>query len=56
MEFEGETMEEVAEKGGRHIMETTDEAHSVLRKQMESGSQEDKEKWFEWFKGVWDSK
>ena len=55
-EFEGETMQEVAGKGGEHIMKSTDEAHKVVRDQMVSGTPEGKEKWFAWFKGLWDAK
>ena len=54
--IEGETMEEVAKKGGDHIQSTTDEAHASLREQMATGTPEDKNKWFSWFKGVWDQK
>lgn len=55
-EFEGETMEEVAGKGGEHIMSTTDEAHAPMREQMTSGTPEQKTEWFAWFKGLWDAK
>lgn len=56
MEFEGSTMQEVAKMGGEHLMKTTDDAHKPMRDQMENGKKEDREKWFAWFKGVWDSK
>ncbi len=56
MEFEGETMQEVAGKGGEHIKSTTDEAHKPMRDQMNNGTKEDQDKWFAWFKGLWDAK
>ena len=55
-QFSGETMQEVADKGGAHIMGSTDEAHKAMRDQMASSSQEDKQKWMDWFKGMWDAK
>lgn len=54
--FEGADMYEVAGKGGKHIMGTTDEAHQPMRDQMAHGTEEGKKKWFEWFKTVWDKK
>ena len=56
MEFEGETMQDVAGMGGKHIMSTTDVAHEPMRKMMETSKPEDQAKWFEWFKGEWDKK
>ena len=56
MAFEGETMQEVAGKGGKHLMSTTDDAHKAMRDQMANSKKEDQAKWFEWFKGVWDAK
>ena len=56
MEFTGENMQEVASKGGQHLMTTTDEGHKPMRDQMENGTKEDQAKWFEWFQGEWDKK
>lgn len=55
-EFEGETMHDVAGMGGKHIMSSTDEAHAPMRDIMANSKKEDQEKWFEWFKGLWDAK
>ena len=54
--FEGETSKEVGEKGGQHIMSSTDEAHKTMREQVASSSEEDKKKWWDWFSGEWDKK
>ena len=54
--FEGETMQEVADMGGAHIMGSTDEMHMPMKEQMEMSSPEDKQKWMDWFKGEWDKK
>lgn len=56
LEFEGETMEEVARRGGQHIMTTTDGAHKPMKEQMINGTEKGKEEWFGWFKGLWDKK
>ena len=56
MEFEGETMMEVAGKGGEHIKVTTDEAHKPMRDQMANGTEQGKKEWFAWFKNLWDAK
>lgn len=55
-EFEGETMHDVAGKGGKHIMSTTDEAHKPMRDMMATSKPEDQARWFDWFKGLWDNK
>lgn len=55
-EFEGETMEEVVGKGAQHIMTTTDEDHKTMKDQMQNNTEEDKVKWYAWFKGLWDAK
>ena len=55
-EFEGETMQEVADMGGAHIMGSTDELHKPMKDQMMQSSEEDKQKWMEWFQGEWDKK
>jgi len=52
----GTTYKEVGEKGGQHIMTSTDEAHKPLREQMAKSSKEDQNKWWDWFKGEWDKK
>ena len=58
--FEGQTAMDVAQKVSIHIMSSTDEAHKQLqaqmKEQMEKGSQEDKQKWMDWFQGEWDKK
>jgi len=54
--FEGETFREVGEKGGVHIMSSTDEEHAPMREQMASSSEEDKQKWWTWFEGEWNKK
>ena len=56
IEFEGETMHEVAGMGGKHIMSTTDEAHKAVRDQMASETPEEKAKWFAWFQDLWNKK
>jgi len=56
MEFKGDDMMGVAGQCGQHLMVTTDEAHKPMRDQMANGTEEDKAKWFEWFKGEWDKK
>ncbi len=54
--FEGATAEEVGNKGGQHIMSSTDEAHRLMREQMAKSNEEEKNKWWRWFKGEWDKK
>lgn len=54
--FEGETAEEVGEKGGQHVMGSTDEAHKPMREQMMHSSEEEKNKWWAWFKEEWEKK
>jgi hypothetical protein len=57
MEFEGETSMEVAGQCGKHVADSTDEAHKPMRDMMSSNhTEEDKKKWFEWFQGEWDKK
>lgn len=56
MVFEGETFNEIGEKGGAHIMSSTDDAHKPMREQMTHSSEEDKNKWWDWFKGEWNKK
>lgn len=57
MEFTGETMEEVAGMGGKHLMSTSDEAHKPMREMMMNSKKEDQAKWFSDFKAnVWDKK
>jgi hypothetical protein len=59
-EFKGDDMMGVAGQCGQHVMTTTDEGHKPMRdkmaNQMANGTEEDKAKWFEWFKGEWDKK
>lgn len=54
--FKGATSEEVGNMGGQHIMSSTDEAHKQIREQMSKSSEEDKNKWWSWFKGEWNKK
>lgn len=54
--FEGETYKEVGEKGGAHIMSSTDGAHKPLREQLAKASDAENEKWWGWFKSEWDKK
>ncbi len=54
--FEGETFKEVGEKGGQHIMSSTDEAHKSLREQMAQSNEDEKQKWWDWFKEEWEKK
>lgn len=58
MEFKGEDMMNVAGQCGKHVASSTDEAHKPMRDMMASPNhtKEDREKWFEWFKGEWDKK
>jgi hypothetical protein len=55
---EGETMEEVAQKGSTHVVEmgASDEAHKKVHEDMEAQGEEGKTKWFSWFKSEWDKK
>ena len=55
-EFMGETMQEVSDMGGEHIMNSTDPAHAAMKEQMSKSTPEDKQKWMDWFQGVWDKK
>ncbi len=54
--FSGTTHKEVGDKGGKHIMTSTDEAHKPIREQLAKSSEEEKNKWWTWFKGEWDKK
>ena len=56
--IEGNTMEEVAQKGSEHVvgMADSDPAHKEVHEQMESQGEEGKAKWFEGFKEKWDNK
>jgi len=54
--FEGETAKEVGDKGGAHIMSSTDEAHAELREKMASSSKEAHDEWWKWFEGEWEKK
>lgn len=60
MEFEGDNALLVAGMCGNHVMATTDEAHKPnrdqMKEQMTNGTKEEQEKWFLWFKGLWDAK
>lgn len=56
--IEGNTMEEVVQKGGDHLMATadSDSEHQKIAEQMKNGTEEGKAQWFAWFKTVWDQK
>lgn len=54
--IEGETMEEVAKKGGDHVMAMTDQEHQKIAEQMKNETEEGKARWFDWFKEIWDKK
>lgn len=60
MEFGGSDMMSVVGACGQHIMSSVDEIHKTMREkmanQMANGTEEDKIKWFEWFKGEWEKK
>ena len=60
MEFIGNDAMDVASQCGQHVMTSTDGEHASMREkmsaQMSGGTEEDKAKWFEWFKGEWDKK
>ena len=49
-EIQGETAEEIMEKGKQHVREATDEAHQGLVKQMENISEEDMAAWEKGFR------
>ncbi|MFH1769648.1 MAG: hypothetical protein ABH833_03205 [Parcubacteria group bacterium] len=54
--FEGRSIDEVGNKGGQHIMTSTDELHKPMREQMAKSSREDKNKWWDEFNETWDKK
>ena len=54
--IEGNTIEEVAQKGADHVKLMSDHEHQKIAESMKSESKEEIEKWFAWFKGVWDQK
>lgn len=54
--FTGADFKAVGEMGGKHIMESEDEAHADMKKQMMESSEEDKQKWWDWFQQEWDKK
>lgn len=56
MEFTGDDMMGVAGQCGKHVMETTDEAHKQMHDMMATTTKEDQVKWFEWFQGEWNKK
>jgi len=53
--FGGETAQEVADKGGKHIMDSTDDAHKPMKDQMSASSEEDKNKWMADFQTKFDA-
>lgn len=58
MEFLGNEAMDVASQCGKHVADSTDEAHKPMREMMlnPNHTQEDREKWFNWFQGEWDKK
>ena len=54
--FEGETPEEVGNKGGEHIMSSSDEVHAPMRDKMNQSSEDDKKQWWDWFGKLWHGK
>ena len=58
MVFSGETSMDVASQCGKHVANSTDEAHKPMREMMSNPNhtKEDREKWFKWFQGEWDKK
>lgn len=54
--IEGETAEDIAKKGGEHVMTSEDDAHKEVKEKMSSMSQEDSDKWMEDFKKKFDEK
>ena len=58
MEFVGDNAMDVASQCGKHVADSTDEAHKPMRDMMNNPNhtEEDRAKWFEWFQGEWDKK
>lgn len=61
MEFKGDDMMKVANDCATHIMESTDGEHKPMKDMMETtmsgpDAEEEKTKWFKWFKDQWDNK
>jgi hypothetical protein len=58
MEFSGNDPMGVADQCGKHIAESTDEAHKPMRDLMlnPNHTQVDRAKWFAWFQGEWEKK
>ena len=54
--IEGDTAEEVAQKGAEHITNAEDEMHEEMKQQMSASNPEEKEKWMEDFKMKFDQK
>jgi hypothetical protein len=57
-EFSGVLPMEVASECGKHVANSTDEAHRQMRELMmnPNHTEADREKWFGWFQGEWDKK
>jgi len=55
-EFSGDTAQAVADQGGKHIMDSTDDAHKPMKDQMAASSEEDKTKWMADFQQKFDAK
>jgi len=58
MAFSGENPMDVASACSKHISGSTDEAHKPMRDMMAdpNHTEEDRKKWFAWFRGEWDKK
>ena len=54
--IEGNTAEEIAQKGAEHIMNAEDEIHEEMKQQMNASNPEEKEKWMEDFRMKFDQK
>ena len=58
MEFAGDTSMDVASQCGKHVADSTDDAHRPMRDMMSNPNhtEDERKKWFEWFQGEWDKK
>ena len=58
LEFSGDDPMGVASQCGKHVAESTDEAHKPMRDLMmnPNHTQADREKWFARFQGEWEKK
>lgn len=54
--IEGETMEEVAQKGAEHARSMSDPDHQKIVQTMDNQTEDERKNWFDWFRGLWDAK